>query len=561
MLLALAGVACFLLSVVSRGAVGAFTFILAFIVLVMATAATSSALKLGDEKSIATFRRTTAVVFAGELLWLFSAALGLLFSWLRLSSNALSNAIIFGAFICAGFEFLVINGVFTGSSPLALGLAALYPFPTLVIIRFGELQSQFDIIALAFGGAAFVVFAAFTYLLSRKKTSRGYDARFLFRAFMKTWTARESADLEAAIMGHSEEAEVETKVLRFHTSSGDTFLVLPGVHPGPFHPVGSYDLPGVISRTFEGRGQAMTLHRPGGHERNIATRSETVRYAAELCDFASTIQTNRADATLRGPLQSKVGKATVGATAFSDDLVMTISFAPLGSDDLSSSLEAELALPGSQAGFDTCVVDAHNSIDYHEETPDLSEPGWVEIFTQTKGSKARPFRCAFSHSRELSFTAGEDLTENGVSLFMLEAEGTKHVLVLADANNAVPPVRAAVQGALEASGFRLIEFCTSDSHNLAARGLTVARGYRALGEETDVGSIAKLAADLAKLAETRLAECAYGSGKTISRVKIFGARALDEFASITQASSRLGRSYFRAAAATVGALLLLSLFF
>jgi putative membrane protein len=496
---------------------------------------------------------------AGELLWLLCVACGLLAGWLGGPSSALTNAFLFGAFACAGFEFLVINGVFTGSAPLSLGLAALFPASMLAIVRLGELAAHFDFIALIFGAIAFAIFASFTLMLRRRKTARGFDALRLFRAFMKTWAAGDSGDLEAAILAHSEDAEVTTKILRFRTPTGDTFILLPGVHPGPFHPVGSYDLPGVVSRAFEGLGPAITLHRPGGHERNLATTGETLRYASEVSGFAGTIATSEAGATLRGPLEARVGKATVSATAFSDDLLLTVSFSPLGSDDFNASLEGEMAKPGSEAGFDTYVVDAHNSIDHQQEVPDLSEPGWKELIARLSGEGERGFRCAYSHSKEVGFPAGGDLTENGVSLFMVEAGGTKHVLVLADANNAVPPLRAAVSDALGSSGYRLIEICTSDSHNLAARGLTVARGYHALGEETNVNSIAKLAVDLAKRAEPRLSPCTYGSGKVVTKVKVFGARALDEFAAITQASSRLGRNYLRAAAVSVSVLFLLSL--
>jgi len=118
-----------------------------------------------------------------------------------------------------------------------------------------------------------------------------------------------------------------------------------------------------------------------------------------------------------------------------------------------------------------------------------------------------------------------------------------------------------VASTLESSGFELVEFCTSDSHNLAARGLTVARGYKALGEDTDPESLAKVVLDLAKLAEGRATPSMYSSGSLMTRVRIFGSKALEEFASITQSSSRLGRAYLRFGALSVGVLLLVSLTF
>jgi putative membrane protein len=560
-LLIYAGLSSLLLSVISRGLPrGIITFLPALAVFVLSVFAISSALLVADKKSIATFRRTAAALLAGEILWLICAAVGVVYVQLGGTNSSLTNAIVYGAFLGAGLEFLVINGAFTGNTVVALGLAAIQPASTLAVVRLPELSSGLDIFVLIFGAAAFATVAGFVLLLSRRKTSRGYGALYLFRSFMKTWAAGESSELEATIWNHGEDTRVTTKILRFQSKAGDTFIVIPGVHPGPFHAVGSYDLPGVLSRAFKNMGRVVTLHRPGGHEKNLASTMETARYADEVSEFAATITPTIAKAALRGPLHADIGNAKVSSSAFSEDLVLTISFAPLGSDDLSSMVEDELARKGSPEGFETSVVDAHNSIDHEQESPDLNAGGWKELLARTKREEGRPFSIAYSHSSELNFPPAGDLTENGVGLVMVQVDDAKHILVLADANNAVPPLRANLESALGSEGYRLLEFCTSDSHNLAARGLTVARGYQALGEETPVETIVKLVVDMAKLAEGRLSPCAYGSGTLTSNVRVFGSKALEEFATITQASSKFGRAYFRFAAIEAGLLLLFSLF-
>jgi putative membrane protein len=454
---------------------------------------------------------------------------------------------------------LVIDGVFTEHAWLAVALAAIHPAATFVILRFSELSLRFDLLPALLGVLAYAMIAAFTFLLKRRKTSKGHNALSLFRAFMKTWAGGEAADLERIIADHSEEVLVTTKVVRFQTQAGDMFLVLPGVHPGPFHPVGSYDLPGIISKAFKGQGTVMTFHRPGGHERNLATREETNRYAAETSEFARTITPSTAEVSIKGPIYARIGKANVSATTFSSDMIITVSFAPLGSDDLNAEVEAELSGRASAAGFDATVIDAHNSLEDHQESVDSADPGWRQLFERTKLAEATPFRVGYAHSDELRFGAREDLTENGIGLIMFETHNRKSILVLADANNAVPSLRAETAKILSSLGYELIEFCTSDSHNLAARGLTVSRGYRALGEATPIESLVKLVADIAKLAETRLSQGSYGSGLLTNTVKVFGAKALEEFAAITQSSSVLARRYFRFATVSVAVLFILSL--
>jgi putative membrane protein len=560
LLLIYGGLASLAISVISRGVAGVISFIAAFAVLVLSATAISSAIRIIDRKTIATFRRSQALLLAGELLWLLVAAVGAVYSLASGSPNPLTNAILFGAFVCAGFEFLIIEGAFQKNVPVSLGLAAIHPVSTLLVIRFSELTNHFDVAAASGGAVMLVLLVAFPLMMRQRKTSVGHDSLSLFQAFMKTWAAGDADELEKIISDHSVEADVTTKVLRFKTKVGDTFLVLPGVHPGPFHPVGSYDLPGVISRSFKDLGPVLTLHRPGGHEHNLATREETSRYATSISELARNI-TSDGEGELRGPEHARVGKATVSASAFNNDLLMTMSFAPLGSDDIDPRVEAELAKPASGTGFDLSVVDAHNSIDPNLEAPFTDDPGWKQLFEATRALRPDGFSVAYSHSSEVGFRGRSDLTENGVALFMLQNRSTKSVLILADANNSIPELRAKVEGALKSSGYDLIEFCTSDSHNLAARGLTVERGYEALGEATPPASIAELAVSLAKRAEARLAPAFYGSAKAKTRVHVFGSKALEEFAAITQASSKFARRYFRFAAGATIVLLLVSLFF
>lgn len=558
LILAYAAVTSFVLAFLSRGTAGLLSFILALLIFVLSAAAISSALQIVDKTSIATFRRILATLLAGETLWIAFAAIGGALAWFWKSPYPLTNAVLFGSLASAGFEFLIINGAFAKNASVSLALALLNPISTIFVIGFSELVTHLDAIALSCGLLSLALIIAFPFLLKRNKTSLGHDALSLFRAFMKTWTAGDPDELERIIASHSEETEVTSKILRLGSKEGDTFLVLPGVHPGPFHPVGSYDLPGVITREFKSLGHVMALHQPGGHERNLATRAETLHFGERLKDFAGAIALNQGAAVMRGPFHRRIGKATVSASAFFDDAIVTISFAPLGSDDLDTGVEAELAATASVQGLELSVVDAHNSIDANRQSPEIGDRGWKELFETVKGSNPTTFGIGYSHSSELGFRGRGDITENGVGLLMVQTD-SKSVLVLADANNAVPKLRDAVERATASAGYNLIEFCTSDTHNLAARGLTVERGYRALGEVTSPDAIVDLVVKMARLAETRIAPAQYASAQLKSKVRVFGARALEEFAAITQSSSRFAGRYFRFATVTAAALFLVSI--
>ena len=554
------GVACLLLSFLSKGISGVLTFFLSLLVFLLSASAISSAILVIERRAIATFRRVLAMLVAAESLWLLIGAVGGAYSWASGSSYPLTNTILFGAFVSVGFEFLVIQGVFQRSASVSFALSLIHPVSTVLIVRTPELTQHLDPVATSCGAVATALLVTFPLLLRRKKTNLGDDALSLFQAFMKTWAGEDSDQLEGVIAAHSEEIEVSTKILRFRAKTGDTYLVLPGVHPGPFHPVGSYDLPGVISRAFKELGPVMTLHRPGGHERNLATRADTAKYVQNMTELAKTITSRKDQAFLRGPLYAQIGRATVSSLAFADDLITTISFAPLGSDDIDTRYEDELAKIASESDFDLSIVDAHNSIDPDLQSPTIDDQGWKRLFEDTRTSEANVPRIAYSHSSEIGFAGRGDLTENGLGLFMIEKEGARSALILADANNSVPGLRAQVSAALGSAGYDLIEFCTSDSHNLAARGLTAERGYEALGEATPPTSVADAVVKMANLAVSRLAPAEYGSAEMKSRIRVFGSKALTEFASLTQTSSEFSKTYFQLAIVVEAALLLVSVF-
>lgn len=495
-----------------------------------------------DKDTVANFNRSAATVFAGGVLWLACVAAGLAAALATGNARHVVNAFVFGAFIAVGFEFLVINGVFLGSVGASVLLGAVHPVLTLAALLAFTSPGPLDPYVVLAGFFALVIFVSFMLTLQRRTTPIGYKSVDLFRAFMKTWAEERPEALERIIGAHATRAEVSTKVMRFGQSGGDVFVVLPGVHPGPFYPIGSYNLPGLLFHKFNDLGPVMTLHRPGGHERNLATREDTERFAASIHDLAASIKP-QAPAEVRGPVRTTVGNAAGTAIAFEKDLVTTISFAPLGSEDIELQVESSLRAVAGKYGFDLTTVDAHNSIEPKRGLVDPSDPGWAALFQTVAASPGSSFTLGYAHSDEIGVKHGSDMTEAGIGLAMLGIAGSKHALILADANNAVPSLRQAVSQALEAEGVHLLELCTSDSHDRAARGLTVGRGYMALGEATDPRELVGAIVRLARLAEGRLAPASYASGTLASTVNVFGAEALDEYAELTESSTRFARRY------------------
>jgi putative membrane protein len=558
-LIVLNAVAAIILSVAVAGGAPPLTFVAAsLLAALLVPLAISLASKSIDSTTIATFRRSLAATFVGTLLWLICVAIGFVYAHASGSTSSLGNSFVFGAFLCGGFETIVINGAFVEQTAASVLLGSLQPAITAAsILMTGGLA--FRGYAAIPGAVAFGLLTLFTVSLKRMKTSKGHSAVKLFQSFMKTWADNDASGLESIIASHAEKTEVSSKIMRFQGSEGDFFFVLPGVHPGPFYPVGSYNMPDLVSKAFEGVGQVLTLHRPGGHERNLATNAGAKDYARQLKEFAVALGPTKPVA-VRGPTTAKIGKATTTLSGLGDHMLLTVSFAPYGSDDLELDFERQLSAVASSEGSDISIVDAHNSIEDGRENADPSDSQWRKLIQDVKRAPQTEFRAGFARSQENELPPSSDITANGIGLVVLEVQKTKWVLALADANNSVPGLRSVVSTALESSGYKLLEFCTSDSHDLAARGLTVNRGYKALGEATPVDTIAKSTVGLTKIAESRLSECRFAAGTLTSEVSLFGAGALDEFAAIARNSSVFAKRYAEVGTLSLAVLLLLSIF-
>ena len=159
------------LVLVSRGVSGAVSLVPAFAVFVLSAAAMSSALNIADRKTIANMRRVSALLLAGELLWLAFSAAGAAYAWAVGSPKPAGNALVYGAFICAGLEFLIINGAFTKNVGLSLGLSALHPAATLLVVGLAPVVRGLDPLAVALGVASVAIIVAFPLSLRRTKTS------------------------------------------------------------------------------------------------------------------------------------------------------------------------------------------------------------------------------------------------------------------------------------------------------------------------------------------------------------------------------------------------------
>jgi len=498
-------------------------------------------IKAVEPSSIATPRRVSAMVLSGTLIWLFAAATELIYASLFKSTQNLAT-IAFGAFLVCAFEFVVINGAFVEKTRFAGPLSIVHP--ALVFLWSGPL-ARVSILGVGAGAIVVALAFAFIYKLKAIRTLTNDSAIHTLQAFLKTWAAHNPEELERALSRYSVEESVGTRVIKFEMPKKQPTLVLSGIHPGPFFPVGSYNLPELFFEKFDAKQMtALTMHRPGGHEKNLPTRDECIRYANETATLAASIQTKNQPADMRGPILAKIDDFSAACVALGNQALVMVSSSPLSSDDITYSVEGKLASVAKEFGFDVSIVDAHNSIGSKRVKFEItSDRPWRDLIERLRREEEHEFRIGFAHSSEAEFSHGPDISDAGVGVLTFEVEKTKWALVLVDSNNADPGTKEEVKRKLEAAGFKLIELCTSDSHNLAARGVAMERGYFALGEATPISDVASYVVKLAQIAESRLSYRRYGTGEFVSKVHVFGTKAIEDFALLARRASTFAKRF------------------
>ncbi|HUK74306.1 MAG TPA: DUF2070 family protein, partial [Nitrososphaerales archaeon] len=414
-----------------------------------------------DRESIISSRRMFGLTMAANILWALPTVIGSAASWLGHLHQASLNEFVLGSFLAWSFEMLVINGAFVSSTAKSLLVAAVQPAATVLLVLSSVKMGAPQAYATVFGLLILAMTTVFMLRFKRFKTEgAGIDSLQTFQSFLKSWVSHNPADLEGHFTKYSHEEQVATRIV-VATGSNQVALVLPGVHPGPFYPVGSYNVSELIFRELREKGiTSMVLHGAGGHERNLPTNELTRKYAASIASSTAEVGAAPKYEKIRGPRKLQLGLSTVTTMGFGNNVVAFLSNAPYNTDDLDPRVFDEALSAAKEMGVELMLVDAHNSIG--GANCDQPRLDWRAIVSDNKGVPEEDFQVGVAHSSELEFHHGSDISEGGVAALVFRKRDSTYALITSDSNNAVVGLRQAVADALRKDGVELIELCTSD---------------------------------------------------------------------------------------------------
>ena len=529
-----------------------------FVVILATSGLVTYVIKALDHDSIVSLRRIFSLTLTSNLLWTIPLAIGSASSWLQHTLQPSLNEFVVGTFLAWSFELLVINGAFISSTTRSLCIAAVQPVVTLLLASAFIIKINPPVIYAAISGLAILGITA-TFLLKFKtfKTPGvGINSLQTFQSFLKTWVSQKPTDLESYFTLYSHDESITTKIV-LAGAAERIALVLPGVHPGPFFPVGSYNVSELIFHELRSKGVTpMVLHGVGGHERNLPTNQLAKQYAAAIASAVTSSAAGQVE-MMRGPSRLQLGPTCITTLGFGSQVMAFLSNAPYNTDDLEPSLIDQAVAAARELGVELMLVDAHNSIGGENcRQPNLD---WKRVFSDIRASPEGEFEIGVAHSSELHFEHGSDISDGGITVLVFRRQRSIHALVTSDSNNAVVGLRQMVIDELKKEGVDLIELCTSDTHNLAARQLT-SRGYHALGEDTNRDALIATIKRLEKLAEGRLSRTAVTTIASEVTLPLIGDKSIDDFAALTKETLSFSKAYASAALASVLVICSLALF-
>ncbi|MFQ6134664.1 MAG: DUF2070 family protein, partial [Nitrososphaerales archaeon] len=504
---------------------------------------------------LAIFRRLAFVSVISNGIWLALIALGYLTSPERLLAF-----IILGAFFSSAFRLLVFGSVFFNHLHIALPVATIQPVLITPLLTTGyNLPTYMVQKPLLFGTGFTLIVAVLLYL--RLIDSSGSDilkapVLTMFQAFLKAWSSEEPSSLEDIIEMSSSKTTVKTSIITFHTDRMKPMIIVPEVHPGPFYPIGSSNLPFQIHRYFSDRGfSPLILHGVSGHELNLTSKKEVDNLLASYEHLKSLGGSD----TCTRPITVKSGKAVANGLAFGDYAMIFLTLSPNSMEDFPREIKRPLEEASLKNGFKhLLLVDTHNS-----QGSQLGQEESVELIDVTnktlkklRKAEQHPFKIGFSHSSELGVTFARDIGPAGVAVSVLEVDRDRYMLVAVDANNACRGLREEVINHLNASGMSVLEICTSDTHITAGKVMTI-HGYIALGDETRTEYLVDGIKKMYGKAVDNLSESSFDVKYVDTEVKVVGDSLLDD---ISQALDRV-TSTARRGGLFLAALSLVVLFF
>ena len=484
------------------------------------------------------YSKSLHMSFFGSVLWLITVVSGILGAMI-ISKELSLFYIAIGMFIFSSFRI----GIMTTSLGISLKKSCVLCFVQplsmfLVLIPIDMWSVLYNVETLVFGIVFLTVAVFWSYFTDRTGLPGIKSTHKLLQAYLQSVSRSDPSEMESIILETSKPLQISTSQVRFHTddAKNDFRMILPDIHPGPFHPVGGSDIPHQIYKTMNS--SAMVLHSVSDHSLNLPSQHDVKTYLDGL--LQSSVSTK--GLTCTEPVTAQINKTRVVGIRFDTTAILFLSLSPHGMEDVPLFIKTEIEQIAKNRNFQNVfVVDTHNAMGGELSRDDshdmLSAAKSVLDILITK--TGHPLQYGYANSKSMNIQT-DDLAGGGIGILCLAFAKKKYFLCWADANNIENGIREKIVTHLQNNGYNLVEMFTSDTH-FTTMGVRNRNGYYQLGIITEPERLANWCLSIAREAEKNIVTGKFEILENQSNVRVMGSgifehlsRALDTSLKITK---------------------------
>ena len=474
----------------------------------------------------------------GNLIWLLTLTMGIAAS-IVLSKELSLFFITFGMFLFASFRI----GIFTTTlgADIKKGWAICFVQPLSMFLALVPIERWIpmltDPMTLIYG-ISFLIIASVWSVVTDRAGRPGMEST---HKTIQAYLASQKNDFSEAeeIMEHrSNKTKVSTTQIRLHspTHKTDFRMVLPEIHPGPYHPVGGSNIPYLIYKNLDSA--AMVLHSISDHSLNLPSTNQVENYLKNLDNCI----TKEEGLTCTEPITVQINKARVTGLLFGNNPLLFLSLSPHGMEDIPNYVKKEIEQYGKNRNYSKpLIVDTHNAMgkEISKEDGENMLKAAKSCLDTLIGKENYPIEFGYANSDDMDVWA-EDLGMGGLGVMCLKIKDKKYFLGWADANNMENGVREKIVQNFAEKNYNLLEICTSDTHFARVKARNK-NGYYHLGLITGADKLSGWLLEIAKNAESVMSTAKYEILENQTEVKIMGqgiyedySKALDNSLKITK---------------------------
>ena len=484
------------------------------------------------------YSKSLHMSFFGNVLWLITIVAGIIGSSLLSIEPALFYVAL-GMFIFSSFRIGIMTTTLGISMKKACALCFVQPLVMFfALVPISMWSVLYDVQTLAFAVVFLGVAVAWSYITNRTGLPMIKSTHKLLQAYLQSVSQNDPRDMESIILETSKQSDISTSQIRFSTSDdkNDFRMILPDLHPGPFHPVGGSNIPYEIYKSMNS--SAMVLHSISDHSLNLPSQQDVQDYLQEL----SKSRVSKKGMTCTEPVTAQINKAHVVGIRLDETALLFLSLSPHGMEDVPVILKTEIEQMAKNRNFEhALIVDTHNAMG-----GEISQEDSQDLLTAAKNvldilitKSNHPLQYGYANSQSMNIQTS-DLAGGGIGMLCLAFEQKKYFLCWADANNMENGVREEVIAHLKNHGHELVEMFTSDTHS-TTMGVRNRNGYYELGSVTKSERLADWCLTIAKQAEKNIAEGKFEILENNAKVRVMGSgifehlsKALDSSLNMTK---------------------------